>query len=73
MTHSIRSQLRGCAGGIPGALWASDQLDLYPMVMIRIHISPEYCRAVNGIDDGVDLAIIKQIAESSSARRNHDR
>ena len=73
LAHAIGGQIGGGAGGVARAFGSADQLHLHPMMMIGIHIAQQHRRAVDWIDHNVDLAIVEQVAECRSTRRNHIR
>jgi hypothetical protein len=70
--HAIRFQIDRGAHCIARALRTPDQLQLHPVMMIRIHI-PEQCRgSVDGADDDVDLSIVKQVTKRRATSRSND-
>src|ERR1035438_3476577 len=49
-------------------------------MMVRLHITQQHGRAINGVDDDVDFSIVEEISNSRSPRwnqtgkpRSHDR
>ena len=39
-------------------------------MMVRIHVAQQHGRAVDGVDDHVDLAVVEQVAKGRAARRD---
>src|ERR1700746_932602 len=70
LAHAVGGQKHGGAGGITRAFGSSDELNLDPMMMIGVHIAKQHGRTVYRIDHYIDLAVIEQIAEGCSTRRN---
>ena len=70
-THAVRLQIDCGAGCIAGAFRAARQLQFNPVMVVGIHVPQQYRRAVDGIDNHIDLAVIKQVAKSRSASGNH--
>src|SRR6185437_7080410 len=66
LANAIGVQVDGRADSIARALGSADQLQLNPVVTIRIHVAQQYRHAVHIVEDNVDFAVIEQVAERCS-------
>ena len=56
-----------------GLFRPADQLHLHPVVMVGVDVAEQHRRAVDGVDDHIDLAVVEEVAKGRSASGNDDR
>src|ERR1700761_4086352 len=61
--HSIRAQKYSRTSCIARTLRASDKFQFHPMMMIRAHIPQQHRRTIDGSEDDIGFAVVKQIAK----------
>src|SRR5579863_10409945 len=64
-------QIDGGADSVTRTLWSSQQSQFYPVMVVVIDVAQQSGRRIDVIQHNIDLAVVKQIAESGAARRNH--
>ena len=61
------------ADRISGTFWSPGQAQFHPMMVIGVHVAQECGHGVEVVDDGVDAAVVEEIAESGAACRDDQR
>ena len=68
LAHVRRIQIYGSADRIARTARASNEFQLYPMMMIGVHVAQQNRHAIHVVDDDADLAIVEDVSEGCAAR-----
>src|SRR6266567_2074827 len=71
--YAVRLEKDLGADRIARAARAADQVEFRPVMMVGIDVTEQNRRTVDGADDGVDLAIVEEIAKGCTASAKNNR
>ena len=68
LPHPVRGKVYGRADGVPRAPGAANQLQLDPVVMIRVDVPEKRGRSVFEVDDNIDFTVFNVLNNSFMLR-----
>src|SRR5215475_11708946 len=71
LTNAARYKKNFCTDGVARTLRAANQLQRKPMVIALENVAKHSWRAIEIVNDNVDLSIIEEIAECCATRSNY--
>ena len=67
LLHAVCGQVDGGAHRVTRALRSSHELELQPVILVGRYIAQQHGVAIHHVDDNIQFAVVKQVANSEAA------